>query len=102
MVMRRWMFSLSLGIVLIFCVGCAAKTAVAPKLGVNPVALQSFPKTDLVFNANQFFLWPEGVTAEQVSKVLFLSENKDRLEKELTPLRNRMSELKRELQSVDA
>ena len=70
---------------------CGVKQAAAPKIGVETVSIQDFPKRDIEFYSSQLFLWPEDVSHSQVSRVLDLSKNIDRLESEITPIKRQLS-----------
>jgi len=77
--------------------GCEPAPAVAPRTNLSFQTLKSFPKQDIDFYAAQLFLWPEGVTAKEISRVLALSDDMERLEQEISPASLRFSDLKERL-----
>ncbi len=99
--MKRWILPLSLGAVTFVLYGCEPKTAVAPRTDVIASNLENFPRKDIEFHSNQLFLWPPGVTPQKVSRVLFLSDEIDRLESKIGPLKNRLDQLDIQLHDVD-
>ena len=83
------------GIILsLVCLSCEVKTAIAPRIDLVPSHLAGiFNKQSIRLTNNRFFLWPENVTSEQVSRVLEVSDEMDDLDRKLFPMHQRLANL---------